>query len=467
MKPGVDPRVRAKTYRFLRLGAFVLLALQLGIRSAFAHPSPLPDLFLFNLAVFLAALSAYFSPLFNDRWAVVGISGAIGIWAIGSTISTAESFYSFHIWRGFSDSAYALFYPLALLGLVRATSAHRRLRATELLDVLIIGLGATGVLASLLLQPAMVRLDGSAGAVFLAILYPVGDIVLCVLVLIALWMQKRSLRIFLFLFGVLAFTVTDLLFIWKSATTGYDFASILDDGWVFGLALIAEGLWHPGSERDIAPKLISFATLTSLLASALLLGLAVVNPTNLPTFVLIPAFGTLALSFIRMSIALREAREIKDERALARTDELTGLPNRRRFISALNNLNGTQAVLLLLDLDGFKKVNDALGHDAGDELLRQVGGRFSRQIPRDSIIARLGGDEFGAIIYGEKSHGLEVAHALRASLAYPADLGEHSVTVSVSIGAVINDGKPELMRRADKAMYQSKNSGAGVTLMEV
>ena len=101
-----------------------------------------------------------------------------------------------------------------------------------------------------------------------------------------------------------------------------------------------------------------------------------------------------------MSVALREAREIKDERALARTDELTGLPNRRRFITALDDLKNKSAILLLLDLDGFKRVNDTLGHDAGDELLRQISLRFSRQIPKGDLLARLGGDEFGAIIYG-------------------------------------------------------------------
>jgi diguanylate cyclase (GGDEF)-like protein len=183
--------------------------------------------------------------------------------------------------------------------------------------------------------------------------------------------------------------------------------------------------------------------------------------------VLIPAFGTLALSFIRMSIALREAREIKDERLLARTDELTGLPNRRRFITALDDLKNSEATLLLLDLDGFKKVNDSLGHDAGDELLRQISIRFARQIPKNSLIARLGGDEFGAIIYGKQQEGLEIAQALQSTLTYPADLGSHSVTLGVSIGAVVNDGKPELLRRADEAMYSAKKSGSGITLVEV
>jgi diguanylate cyclase len=467
MKPRAQTRTRVGIYRLLRISAPVALASQLGIRLVFPTPAILPDLVIFNAAAFLAAASAYFSPLFNDRWSAIGISTALGIWALGSTLSTAESFLAFHIWRGFSDITYALFYPLMLLGLIRAFSATRRLKAVELLDVAIIGLGATSALASLLLRPAMLRLDGSPQAVFLAILYPIGDIVLLVIVLIAMWMQKISLRSLALLMGVVLFTASDLHFIFASATTGYQFAALYDDGWVAGLILISEAMWHHGKEREINPKLMSGATLASLLLSGVLLGLSVMHPSNLPTFVLIPAFATLALSFVRMSIALREAREIKDERALARTDELTGLPNRRRFINALDSLKDTEALLLLMDLDGFKTINDTLGHDAGDALLRQIALRFARQIPKNAILARLGGDEFGAIIYGSTREGIEIAHAIRASLAYPAELGTHTVTMSVSIGAVANDAKPELMKRADKAMYQAKRSGSGVTLVEL
>ncbi len=469
MDPSGFSRARAGTYRFLRFGAVLAVLAQLGIRFVFPNPSPFPDLILFNGAVFLAAGAAYFSPLFNDRWAASGISGALSIWALGSTISTTESFYSssFHVWRGFSDISYSLFYPLALMGILRTLSSRKKIRATELLDMAIISLGATSVLASILLKPAMIRLDGSAAAVFLAILYPIGDIILLVIVLLAIWMQKPSLRTYLLLLGVTLFAATDLYFIWKSATTGYSFASLVDDGWVIGLILISESLWHPGGERELNTRVIPIATLVSLLISSGLLALAVLRPSELPTFILIPAFATLSLSFIRMSVALREAREIKDERALARTDELTGLPNRRRFITALDDLKNKSAILLLLDLDGFKRVNDTLGHDAGDELLRQISLRFSRQIPKGDLLARLGGDEFGAIIYGDTRHGIEVANSLRASLAYPAEIGNHSVTVGVSIGAIPNDNKPELMRRADEAMYEAKRSGSGVILFEL
>jgi hypothetical protein len=309
--------MRVERYRFIRILAPLALVSQLGIRFVNQQPALIPDLFIFNLAAFFAALSAWYSPLYNDRLAVTGISLGIALWAIGSSISTAESFYSFRIWRGFSDICYSLFYPLILLGLVRTISSRHKLRMSDFLDVLIIGLGSTSVLASFLLKPAMITLDGTPSAVFLAILYPIGDIILLTLVILALWMQKFSFRTILLLLGILSFTTTDLYFIWRSAVSAYPFASLFDDGWILGLILLSEALWHPTSERELNSRVISFSTLVSLLASGLLLLLAVIRPSELPTFVLIPAFGTLALSFIRMSIALREAREIKDERLLA------------------------------------------------------------------------------------------------------------------------------------------------------
>jgi diguanylate cyclase (GGDEF)-like protein len=121
---------------------------------------------------------------------------------------------------------------------------------------------------------------------------------------------------------------------------------------------------------------------------------------------------------------------------------------------------------LLLDLDGFKAVNDTLGHDVGDQLLKQISIRFTRAIPHGVLLARLGGDEFGVIIYGSEAAGLEVAQALRASLSYPFTLAGQSVNVGVSIGRVLSDGRGELLKRADSAMYEAKRSGDGIVRAE-
>jgi diguanylate cyclase (GGDEF)-like protein len=189
---------------------------------------------------------------------------------------------------------------------------------------------------------------------------------------------------------------------------------------------------------------------------------AALRPGHFPSFVLIPGFITIALAFIRMSFALQEANTAATERALARTDELTGLSNRRNFLLHLAQLKS--GYIYLLDLDGFKKINDSLGHAAGDELLRQVAGRFARVIPVGAQLARLGGDEFGVLAPIDSTEADELAQAIAATLSYPISLLTGQVKVKVSIGfAQIGDfpDPVDSLRRADLVMYEAKRSGSG------
>jgi diguanylate cyclase (GGDEF)-like protein len=351
-------------------------------------------------------------------------------------------------------------------GIIRALSVNKKVLSLELLDTVIIALGASSVIASLLLRPAMVHLNGSAFSVFLSILYPTGDIVLVAITISLVTLQRRSGRTLILLTGATLFAITDLYFLLKSATTGYTFGQLTDDGWIFGLLLIGESLWHPGGEVEISDRVNSIATTFSLIASSTILAIAALKPNYFPAFVLIPGFATITLAFIRMALALRDARSVSTERELARTDELTGLPNRRRFLAELEILLTKEGTLLLLDLDGFKIVNDKYGHEIGDQLLKQVTTRFTRAIPDNVLLARLGGDEFGVIIYGPATLGTEIALAIRATTSYPFSLSVGEVSIGVSIGSVTSNtggsNKEELLRRADSAMYEAKRSGNGL-----
>jgi diguanylate cyclase (GGDEF)-like protein len=312
----------------------------------------------------------------------------------------------------------------------------------------------------------MLHFVGSQATVFLSILYPVGDVVLLAIAVVIVVLQVKVFRSFLFLLGIAIFTATDLIFLWKSATTGYSFASLVDDGWLLGLLIMAEALWHSGGEAPMSDRITSIAATIALIFSSTILITAAVKRGYFPAFALVPAIITIALAFIRMGIALREARSASQDRELARIDELTGLANRRRFLAEIDALTPLDGTLLLMDLDGFKSVNDTLGHSVGDELLQHIAVRFSRVIPADALLARLGGDEFGVIVHGGAQAGLDIALALRSSLSYPFNIGTSSINVDVSIGRVINDGAADLMRRADIAMYQAKNSGGGIVLWQ-
>jgi diguanylate cyclase (GGDEF)-like protein/PAS domain S-box-containing protein len=154
-------------------------------------------------------------------------------------------------------------------------------------------------------------------------------------------------------------------------------------------------------------------------------------------------------------------------------DDLTELPNRALFRDRLDHAlarsvdHGDALAVLLVDLDGFKKVNDTLGHDAGDRLLREVGHRFERTMKRATdTVARLGGDEFAVLLeHSAESRAHEVASALLTQLAVPSGVAGWDVAVSASIGIAIHTGgagdSEEMIRRADIAMYAAKDAGRG------
>ncbi|MGZ4799785.1 MAG: putative bifunctional diguanylate cyclase/phosphodiesterase, partial [Acidimicrobiia bacterium] len=154
-------------------------------------------------------------------------------------------------------------------------------------------------------------------------------------------------------------------------------------------------------------------------------------------------------------------------------DELTGLANRALFRDRLDHALTRSArscdpiVVLLIDLDWFKQVNDSLGHDAGDHLLQELARRFDRTMRPSDTVARLGGDEFAILLEGtSEQEATEVAaRQLDRLRSEPVDLEGHELVIGASIGMVVHPGGPgtseELMRRADVAMYAAKDGGRG------
>jgi diguanylate cyclase (GGDEF)-like protein len=171
----------------------------------------------------------------------------------------------------------------------------------------------------------------------------------------------------------------------------------------------------------------------------------------------------------------RLRRQAAENARLARHDALTGLPNRTAFHQALGALvdGGTPAAVLLLDLDRFKEINDALGHDTGDRLLTQVGPRLREALNADALVARLGGDEF-AVLQPGLSDGREarlVAQSLLGALAEPFALGDTTLHTEASIGIALHPlhgtDVATLVQRADVAMYEAKRGHTGAELYTV
>lgn len=160
-------------------------------------------------------------------------------------------------------------------------------------------------------------------------------------------------------------------------------------------------------------------------------------------------------------------------RTMAFQDPLTGLCNRARFFELLGHARtqvhdaGQRLALLFLDLDGFKEINDRHGHDAGDQLLRQVAERLRCTVPPHDPLCRFGGDEFLVLIHadGHDSTLEALAQRILVTISEPFDVDGRRLSVGVSIGIAVYPGDAvstlDLVRAADTAMYQAKQQGKG------
>jgi diguanylate cyclase (GGDEF)-like protein len=174
----------------------------------------------------------------------------------------------------------------------------------------------------------------------------------------------------------------------------------------------------------------------------------------------------------RREVAERTAAE-KRAQSLASTDPLTGFLNRRAFAQTVEELlgpgkKGRSVAMLIVDLDGFKTINDVHGHLTGDNLLRTTAGVIAKALPKGAVSARLGGDEFAAAFPfdADAPQGVDAtAEQIVARLGKPFDLAGVHIHVSSSVGIARSDmdctSVDALLRRADIAMYAAKKLGRG------
>ena len=370
---------------------------------------------------------------------------SFGFW-ISSEIATQ---FTFSTW---ASIGYVLFYPTIFVAIPKLFEIESSGEVVRLLDGAILVLGSSAIVSAILLRHT--RAD------FLHLLYPVCDLVILIAVLVAFVRRPINGRSLLVLSGFIMYTITDFLYLFEVNNGSYENSSVLNYGWLVSFSLITLSLFRRGIKSEKFPPVPIFYLAMSFIGSSLILTAIALKQFSIPNLVIGPALATLFTAFLRMAIALKQSERNVASESLAKIDDLTGLPNRRRFIGEIEKYqNGS---ILLMDLDGFKPVNDTYGHQTGDEILKQVSGRFLKAVPDDSLLARLGGDEFAVLTNVNYEEAMELAMALRATLSYPFNVNGEQIRVDVSIGYVSNDGKSDLMSRADTAMYQAKKGQVGV-----
>ncbi len=264
------------------------------------------------------------------------------------------------------------------------------------------------------------------------------------------------------------------------ATNANEFRSgvLVFPGWTHNVRLVATVLialsaWLPLSARrptQERPSQLSVMPIMFSLVALGILGAEIVAAVSIWSAVL--ALGAVAAVILRTALAVHELHTGTESFRLARTDELTSLTNRRGFLEGMDRLievaPGTVAVMII-DLNGFKEVNDSLGHHAGDELLRLVADRFRPVVGDAGLLARLGGDEFGVvIIVHDDRAALEGADLLQRALDEAFMVDGISVRVGAAIGVALypshSNTRSGVLRSADVAMYDAKHRRTGVEM---
>ncbi len=381
----------------------------------------------------------------------------------------------------FADAVYLAGYPFLLLAVAAVLRRSGVPDAAAWQDAGILVTGAALLSWQWLLQPNAMTEGAPVLARVVAVGYPVMDLAVLLILLRLMVGGPRQGRVFAVLsVAIGCFLVSDVLFGLQALQGTYEPGSWVDLGWLIAPVLIGAGALHPqmvaatepqphrptsrsGWHRTglfvavlLAPALLAYQSLWGdrvdglviAAAGAIVLGLAALRGRGL----------VRTLERTTSELLLRE-RELHRQ---VTTDLLTGLANRAQLLDHLEvALAADEPVTVaLLDLDGFKQVNDSLGHDVGDALLREVAGRLTGVAAPGELVARLGGDEFAVV---GTTAAETLGQRLLLALTAPAVLQGSAVQLGASVGLARADASAgtvtQLLRHADVAMYVAKSAG--------
>ena len=375
---------------------------------------------------------------------------------------------------GLPDAGY---YP-GYLGLIAAvpllTFPERRLSDRRwLLDTATVMVVAGAIAWEFVMRPVLEESGGDPFAAVVALGYPLLDLALLTAVVASFYLSGGVLSLPARLLGAAALCqiVADMAYVYVVTTTGYDpIGNPMELGWLGAYALLAVCFTLPQEafHRPVAfrPSVVGLAL--PYAAAVPIVGLFILSEVrgDPSTVLLAGLLGVLGLVVARQFVALREYFALL--KRAANFDDLTGLPNRRQFQEEMDRALGkraAQAAVVLLGLDDLKAVNDSLGHDAGNEVIRRTAQVLEETFSGRGQVARLEGDEFGVLLPGAGQQAAEVStHDFLEALRSRPIIEQGRLlrtTASAGIALVPDDGRTadDLLRCADLAMFQAKAAG--------
>ncbi len=375
------------------------------------------------------------------------------------------------------DVLWLTLYPASYIGLAGfARARERRVPVGVWLDGLIAGLGVAAIGAAIVFRPVLASATGGSVAVATELAYPIGDLLLAAMVVGVLAVRGWRLdRMWVMLGGgFLMLATADCMYALQVADGATTPSNMTNLCYVAGTALLGLAAWQPVAVEtaDSVPT----ASVLLIPAGFTLTALGVLvsdHFSRLDPLALTLAMLTMLAAIVRTGVTFRDVRSLAVTRHEALTDDLTSLPNRRHFLRHVRDAISSRRAardglaLLIIDLDHFKELNDTLGHEAGDLLLRQVGARLRAVLRASDTAARLGGDEFGVLLsaVGDHDTAVRVADKILSAISEPFAIKGLSLRVTASIGIALfpehAQDDEQLMQHADVAMYEAKAARSG------
>ncbi|MEV6303641.1 bifunctional diguanylate cyclase/phosphodiesterase [Actinoplanes sp. NPDC051861] len=373
----------------------------------------------------------------------------------------------------YADALYLSAYPLLWAGIWQLGRGSGSRDRGGLLDSAVISTGVALVYWVFVIGPTLQDSGASWLERLVTIGYPLSDVLLTSAVARMLFRaENRTPSLRLLAAGSCLMLTGDLFYTVMSASAEYT-GGFVDSGFLLAYSCWAAASLHPSMRRHpdakavahrVGGRRLALLAVATLLAPAMLFWQGSSGDGIAWAAIGSGAVALFLLVVVRMWGFVKQV-EVQAGRleGLAMRDELTGLANRRLFGHRLEEaVAAGNPHVLLLDLDGFKAVNDRYGHGVGDDLLTEIAHRLGAELPPRALVARMGGDEFAVLVPAEYAAPTcdELAVRLRAAVNRPVRAGGHELLVGTSVGVADGSGSPiEVLRRADVAMYASKAAG--------